>query len=447
MIAFENLLIQLNTAVSLLVLSCLLVMGLYLSIRLKCMPWRKTKFAFLMLWQEQATMQKEFINPFQGLMIALSAAISTSAVTGVAVAIALGGPGAVFWMWLVALLSMATQYAETVLAVEYRESLADGDYHGGVMYTIKNGLERKWLGWASFFALCGAIAAFGVGNLIPVHTIATAVANGFKIPPWQVGIIITCVTSVFILTGMTRFVNFTAYLIPVLVCVYLSLASWVIFHHLSQLPTAFALIIKSAFTPVAAISGFTGSTVWLAVRAGMEQGMVANDAGWGRGTIAHAAVKTLSPVRQGLIAMLGTVINVLLLGTVTALVILVTGSWHSGNSGLELSALGFTNQFHQNGSMIVILSLSLFGFVSVLSWSFYGERCVTFLGGEKWLWPYRLLWLAAIPVAATHKITVLWLLTTLLNSLMVIPNLLAILLLAPVLFRLTSNYLRIEDSV
>jgi AGCS family alanine or glycine:cation symporter len=440
----EVMLTQLNTLVWLSVMAGLLGMGLYLNVGLKCLPWRRITVAFKILRQASSTTNKEQISPFQGLMIALSAAISSGGISGVAVAIALGGPGAVFWMWIIALLSMVTQYAETALAVEYRETNEQGDYKGGPMYTIKNGLDKKWWWLASLFAWSGILATLGTGNMIQANIIAGALAENFNIPDWKTAIILTCLFSVMILAGLNQFAKFVAYLMPVLVVAYLGVALWVICHHLPQLPGAIGLIGKSAFTSTAAVSGFTGATIWLAMRSGLEQGVFFNDAGLGRGAIAHATVNTRSSVQQGLIAMLGTVINLFIIGTATALVIVVTGVWSSGKTGLALSVLAFSEDFH--GSVYFItLSLSLFAFMAILAWNFYGERCVIFLFGKKAILLYRLIWLVVLPVGATHKVTMVWQFASIFNACMAIPNLIAILLLAPVLFRITSNYVRIED--
>lgn len=442
----ELILTQLNAIIWLPVIAALLAMAVYLNVRLKCLPWRRIGTAVVMLWRGRSTAKKEHLSPLQSLMIALSATIGGGGgIVGIAIAITLGGPGAVFWLWTTALLGMVTQYAEAVLAVEYREQDEYGYYIGGPMCYIKNGLERKWLWLASFFALCGALAALGIGNMMQANAIATAVAVSFKIPAWKSAIIIACVTAVVVLTGVKRFVNFGVYLVSSIILVYLSAGLWVIFHHLPQLPGALLLIIKSAFTPTAAAAGFTGATVWIAVRSGLEQGIFCNDAGFGRGSIAHATADIPFAVQQGYIAMLGTLINVFLIGTVTALVIIVTGAWNSGKTGLDLSVLAFSGDFHHWSLWFVTLSVSLFAFMSLLGWSFYGERCATFLLGSRAVWPYRLLWLCIIPVGATHKITLIWLLASIFNALMAIPNLIALALLAPVLFRITRNYLRLEN--
>ncbi|MCK4841399.1 MAG: sodium:alanine symporter family protein [Methylococcales bacterium] len=419
----------------------LLGIGVFLMIGLKAFPWRYTVKSFVMLWKSRDSHQKGDISPYQALMTSLSATIGTGNIAGVATAIALGGPGAIFWMWVTAFFGMATKYAEAVLAVKYREVDELGHYVGGPMYYIKNGLGNNWRWLAASFALFGAIAAFGIGNMVQANSVADAVETMFQIPVWQTGLFITLCTAAVILGGISRIATVAAKLVPTMAIAYIVSALFVIISHIEQIPNAFLLIINSAFTETAAIGGFTGAAVWAAIRFGVARGIFSNEAGLGSAPIAHAAAKTKDPVQQGMIAMLGTFIDTLLVCTMTALVIILTGAWSSGETGAALSTLAFNTAMPGWGGYIVVSGLIIFAFTTILGWSYYGERCAEFLFGVKVIWPYRLLWLCAIPLGAMGKLGIIWLLADVLNGFMALPNLIALGLLSPVIFKVTKEYL------
>ena len=423
----------------------LLGVGVYLTLGLKAMPWRKTVPAFVILWRGRESKQRGDITPFQALMTALSATIGTGNIAGVATAIFLGGPGAVFWMWLTALFGMATKYAEAVLAVRYRETDARGKQVGGPMYYIKNGLGKnwRWLGW--LFALFGMLASFGIGNMVQANSVADAVNEMFEIPDWVTGSVIMAITAIVILGGINRIAEVAEKLVPIMAVAYISGALIVIFANLEQVPTALLLIIDSAFTGTAATGGFAGAAVWAAVRYGVARGIFSNEAGLGSAPIAHAAAKTDNPIQQGLIAMLGTFIDTLVVCTMTALVIVMTGVWNSGENGAALSALAFNTGLPGWGGYIVTCGLVVFAFTTILGWSYYGERCAEFIFGTKVILPFRLLWLMAIPLGAMGKLTIIWLFADVMNGLMAIPNLIALVLLSPVLFKLTRDFLASDN--
>jgi AGCS family alanine or glycine:cation symporter len=423
-------------------LAFLLGVGIFLTLGLRAFPWRYTIKSFVMLWKSRESEQEGDISPYQALMTSLSATIGTGNIAGVATAIALGGPGAIFWMWITALFGMATKYAEAVLAVKYREIDEEGRHVGGPMYYIKNGLGGRWYWLAVIFALLGAIAAFGIGNMVQANSVADAIETLFQIPVWQTGVVMTVLTAAVILGGLSRIASVAAKLVPTMAIAYIVSALFVIVTHYDRVPDALLLIINSAFTETAAVGGFTGAAVWAAIRFGVARGVFSNEAGLGSAPIAHAAARTKNPVQQGMIAMLGTFIDTLMVCTMTALVIMLTGVWSSGETGAALSTLAFNTAIPGWGGYIVVFGLVVFAFTTILGWSYYGERCAEFLFGVKVVWPYRVLWLCAIPVGAMGKLGLIWTLADVMNGLMAVPNLIALSLLSPVIFKVTRQYLK-----
>jgi len=308
------------------------------------------------------------------------------------------------------------------------------------MYYIKNGLTTKWRWLATAFAFFGAFAAFGIGNMVQANSVADAVETLFQIPTLYTAIALTLLSAVVILGGIHRIAEVASGLVPIMAISYITCALWVIFTHYQGIPQALDLIVQSAFTETAAVGGFTGAAVWAAIRFGVARGIFSNEAGLGSAPIAHAAAKTNDPVQQGMIAMLGTFIDTILICTMTALVIILSGAWSSGENGAALSTLAFEISLPGVGSYVVVLGLVVFAFTTILGWSYYGERCAEYLFGTKVIWPYRLLWLAAIPVGAMSKLTLVWLLADIMNGMMAIPNLIALALLSPVIFRMTTRY-------
>ena len=422
----------------------LLGAGIYLTIGLKALPWRKTPGAFLFLWRSRKSDQEGDISPFQALMTALAATIGTGNIAGVATAIYLGGPGAVFWMWITALFGMATKYAEAVLAIHFREVDVRGKHVGGPMYYIKNGMGKRWLWLGGLFALFGMLAAFGIGNMVQANSVAEAIRSMLEIPNWITGLVMTSIAAVVILGGINRIAEVAGSLVPFMALAYIAASLGIICMHLEQVPDALLLIVNNAFTGTAATGGFAGAAIWAAIRYGVARGIFSNEAGLGSAPIAHAAAKTENPVQQGMVAMLGTFIDTLLVCTMTALVIVLSGVWDSGETGAALSALAFNTALPGWGGYIVAFGLSIFAFTTILGWSFYGERCAEFLFGVKIILPYRILWLLAIPVGAMGKLSMIWLFADVLNGLMAVPNLIALVVLSPVVFRLSKEYFLME---
>lgn len=427
-----------------LMLVLILGVGLFLSIGLKLMPILKIGTGFhLMLASTKAKQGEENsgeIPPFQALMTALSATVGTGNIAGVATAIFLGGPGALFWMWMTALVGMATKYSEAVLAVKFREVDARGNHVGGPMYYIKNGLGSKWAWLGTTFAIFGGVAAFGIGNTVQANSMADVLHANFQIPTWVTGFIIMLLVGLVLIGGIRRIGRVAAALVPFMAVSYLTAGLIVLVLNAGAIPAAFSMIVEYAFTPIAAQGGFAGAMVWAAIRFGVARGIFSNEAGLGSAPIAHAAAQTKDPVRQGLIAMLGTFIDTLVICTITGLVIVTTGVWTSGESGAALTSAAFSASLPVVGEYIVPFALAIFAFTTILGWSFYGERCAEFLFGIKAIKPYRVLWVLAIPMGAMVSLDFIWLLADTLNAMMAIPNLVALALLSPVVFKLTRDY-------
>jgi len=418
--------------------------GLLLTVGTGFFPVRNLFPAFALLWKSRSVSdaEKGEISPFNALMTSLAATIGTGNIAGVATAIFLGGPGAIFWMWMTALVGMATKYAEAVLAVKYREVGENGGYVGGPMYYIKNGLGEKWHWLAFLFSLFGAIAAFGIGNTIQANSVADALSSVFSIPTWLTGLVMAVIVYAVLVGGIKRIAEVAAKLVPLMSVLYLLAASIIIVQYIAEVPTALALIVNDAFSGTAAAGGFAGAGVMAAIRFGVARGIFSNEAGLGTAPIAHAAAKTNNPVRQGEIAMLGTFIDTLVICTMTALVIILTGSWTSGETGAALSSYAFSIGMPGFGQYIVSIGLAIFALTTLLGWSYYGERCAEYLVGARVIPVYRIAWVLSIPIGAVMSLDLLWLMADVLNGLMAIPNLIALLLLSPVVFKLTKAAVR-----
>ena len=422
------------------ILVLILGTGFFLMLGLRLMPLRRLGFGFRMLWEGRTGQGKGDITPFNALMTALSATIGTGNIAGVATAIVLGGPGALFWMWCTALVGMATKYSEAVLAVHYREVDGAGNYVGGPMYYIKNGLGRKWMWLGGAFATFGFFAGFGIGNTVQANSVAHAVQSSFGVPTWVSGIIMTFLVGLVLIGGIRRIALVAGKLVHIMALAYVAAGLIILAINLDKIPGALDLILTHAFTPSAAGGGFAGATVMAAIRFGVARGVFSNEAGLGSAPIAHAAAQTDDPVRQGTVAMLGTFIDTLVICSMTGLVIIISGEWISGKTVAALSSPAFVNSLDGFGGNIVTLGLVLFAFTTMLGWSVYGERCATYLFGIRAIRPFRIAWVLAIPLGAVGQLDFIWLLADTLNALMAIPNLIALLLLSPVVFQVTRDY-------
>jgi len=421
-------------------LALLLGVGVYLTLGLKLMPWRKIGYGFKLLFSGHADKNHGEISPFQALMTALSATIGTGNIAGVATAIFLGGPGAIFWMWVTALFGMATKYGEAVLAVKYREVDTHGKYVGGPMYYIKNGMGNNWKWLGFLFALFGTIAAFGIGNMVQSNSVADALNSNFNINPLHTGIVLSILVALVVLGGIKRIGVVAGKLVPIMAIAYIAGSLIIIFSNFGEIGNAFNLIFSSAFSGTAATGGFAGAAVWAAIRFGVARGVFSNEAGLGSAPIAHAAAQTNDPVRQGMIGMLGTFIDTIIVCTMTALVIILTGTWSSGETGASLSTLAYGEGFN-GGNYIVTFGLVIFAFTTLIGWSYYGERCAEYIFGGNIIIPYRMLWVAATLAGTMFKLSFVWLLADVMNGFMAIPNLIALAVLSPVIFKVTKEYL------
>ncbi len=419
-----------------------LLMGtfIYLTIGLRGMSIWRIPLSLVLMMKGRRSSGHGDVSPFAALMTSLSATIGIGNIAGVATAIALGGPGAVFWMWITALLGSAAKYAEAVLAIEYRERAADGSFAGGPMYYIRNGLGPRWAWLGFLFALFGALAGFGIGNMVQANSVADALQSNFGLPTWISALAMFVLSALVILGGVRRIAQVSNWLVPFMAIGYLIVGLVILVLHIDKVPAAFALIFDGAFSGTAASGGFAGAAMAMAIRYGVARGIFSNEAGMGSAPIAHAAAQTDSAVRQGLIGSLGTFLDTIIVCSITALVILVTGSWESGATGATLSSQAFAAAMPGGGALVAI-ALALFAYSTILGWSYYSERCVVYLLGTRALPPFRLLWVVAVPFGALAQLDFVWLLADNLNALMAIPNLIALLLLSPVVFRLTREHL------
>ena len=426
----------------------ILGVGIFLNIGLKFMPLFNIGRAFKLLWSGRQTTDKGKgeIPPFQALMTALSATVGTGNIAGVATAVFIGGPGALFWMWMTALLGMATKFAEAVLAVHFREKDKNGSYVGGPMYYIKNGMGEKWKWLGTLFALFGTVACFGIGNGVQINSIAQVLDTTFAISPLVVGIVVMVLAGAVLLGGIKRIGAFAGALVPFMAVAYIGCGAVILISNAHAVLPAIGTVIQEAFTPSSAQGGFAGATVWMAIRYGVARGVFSNEAGLGSAPIAHASAHTDDPVRQGLIAMLGTFIDTILICSITGLVIIITGQWTSGESGAALTSAAFNQVLPGIGGYLVAVALAIFAFTTIVGWSVYGERCATYLFGHKAVLPFRIIFVLALPVGATMSLDFVWLLGDTLNAMMAIPNLIALAVLSPVVIKLTKGYFASESK-
>jgi alanine or glycine:cation symporter, AGCS family len=420
----------------------ILGVGLYLTFGLRLRSILQVPLSLAFLWRGRVREGKGEITPFNALMTELSATIGTGNIAGVATAIFLGGPGAIFWMWMTALVGMATKYAEAVLAVRYREQDSRGEWVGGPMYYIKNGLGAKWNWLAVAFALFASIAGFGIGNMVQANSVAHALNNSLAIPEWATGAVLFLLVGAVLIGGIQRIAAVAGKLVPFMAITYVAAGLIVLVLNIGAIPAALDLIFSHAFTPAAATGGFTGAAVWAALQFGVARGVFSNEAGLGSAPIAHAAAQTKGPVSQGLIAMLAPFIDTIIVCTFTALVVLTSGVWTSGQTGAALTSSAFEAALPVVGHHIVAFSLTLFAFTTLLGWSYYSERSLEYLFGVRIIKPFRIVWCIAVFVGATVELAFVWLLADTLNALMAIPNLIALALLSPVVFALSREFFK-----
>jgi AGCS family alanine or glycine:cation symporter len=379
------------------------------------------------------------VSPFQAVSTALASTVGVGNIAGIGTAIAIGGPGSLFWLWVSGILGMCTKYAEIVVALHYRERDASGTMRGGAMYVLRKGLGLPWLG--TLFALLTALAAFGIGNMTQANSVASAMDATFAVPVWVTGLVMVVLTAAVILGGIRRIGQVTEYLVPFMALLYL-LGGWIILAtHASAIPEALRLVIDGAFSGTAAAGGFAGSTIAMALRMGVSRGLFSNEAGLGSAPMVHAAANTDHPVRQGMYGIFEVFVDTILICTTTGLVILVTGVWSSGAAGAPLSAQAFSTGLPGTwGNIVVTTGLTLFAYSTVIGWSYYGETGIVYLFGSRAILPYRIAWLVFIYLGAVGSLQLVWGVADTLNGLMAIPNLIGVLASIPLLLRLQREF-------
>ncbi|MEW5783763.1 MAG: sodium:alanine symporter family protein [Bacillota bacterium] len=421
----------------------LILAGFYLTMRSGFIPLRRfPAVVYLTLGTLFRRCGREVrpgdISPFQALTTALAATVGTGNIAGVATAITLGGPGAIFWMWVSAFFGMTTKFSEIVLAVHYRRRTRDGGVVGGPMYALEHGLGYRFLGL--LFALFGATAAFGIGNLVQANSLAAVVRVTFGVPPLLTGIVLAALIAVVILGGIHRIGSITEKLVPSMALFYVISALVILLLHYTALPGALAEIIRGAFTGRAAAGGFAGAGVLQGMRYGVTRGVFSNEAGLGSASIAHAAARTDHPVRQGLWGIIEVFIDTHVICTLTALVLLATGAWTGSQEGASMTAEAFNRGLPGPGSVIVTIGLIFFAFSTLLSWSYYGEKCFEYLTAGVGGIYYRLAWIALIVVGSMGGLRAVWAIADTLNALMALPNLVGLLGLSGLVFQLNRQF-------
>ena len=440
---------------------CIIGVGLYLSIRTRFLQIRK--FPYSMKVTLGRMMKKKeasdgALTPFQAVCTALAATVGTGNVAGVAGAIAIGGPGAVFWMWISALLGMCTKFAEVTLAVHFRETNAQGDLVGGPMYYIKNGLDKKWHFLAYLFAAFGVLAVFGTGNATQVNTITTAIdstlssfnilpADAVKLVNLIIGVALAIIIALILIGGIKRIGNVTSKLVPFMAIMYIVLALGVIFFHIKAVPAVFASIIEGAFHPASVTGGVVGS-FFMSMKKGVSRGIFSNEAGLGTGSIAHACADTKKPVKQGFFGIFEVFVDTIIICTMTALVILCSGVPvnYGEAAGAELTISGFTTVYGSWVSIFTAVAMCCFAFSTIIGWGLYGTRCIEFLLGSRSNMPFMVLYSLTAIVGATMNLGLMWSIAETFNGLMVIPNLIAVFLLSGVVVKMTKEYFAKENG-
>lgn len=434
---------------------CIIGVGLLLSVRTKFLQIRKFPYAM------KQTIGKIFdkkdasegaMTPFQAVCTALAGTVGTGNIAGVAGAIAIGGPGAVFWMWISALLGMCTKFSEVTLAVHFREKNAVGDWVGGPMYYIKNGLKKHWHWLAVLFALFGVLTVFGTGNATQVNTITTAIDSAllnFNIIPESstkvvnlvIGIIVAILVAMILLGGVKRIGRVTERLIPFMALLYIVLAFGVIILNIDRVPGVFHSIIDGAFHPASVTGGIVGS-FFLSMKKGVARGIFSNEAGLGTGSIAHACADTGEPVKQGMFGIFEVFTDTILICTLTAMVILCSGIpvGYGSDAGAELTISGFTATYGNWVSIFTAIALCCFAFSTIIGWGLYGSRCMEYLSSEKWVKPFMVVYALVAIVGATMDLGMLWSIAETFNGLMAIPNLIALFLLSGTVVKLVKDY-------
>jgi len=417
--------------------------GIFLTIRLGFPQFKHTGYALKLIFKgavkkDSSEKEEGEISPFQALTSTLAATVGNGNIAGVATAVAAGGPGALVWMWLTALVGMATKMCEATMGVKYRIKDKDGAYAGGSMYFIKKGLGQGWLGW--LFAFFGAIAAFGIGDAVQTNSMALVGNSVFNIPVWLTGAVLTFLVWIVVVGGIKRIGEVTEKLVPTMAIFYIVGALIIIIAKINMLPWAIGEIFRSAFSGRAAIGGFAGATVAQAMRFGVARGIFSNEAGLGSASMAHAVAKTPHPARQGTIAMVGVMIDTLIICSMTGIVIVMTKSLETGLTSTALTAHAFASVLGGVGGPIVAIGSLLFGYSTIITWCYYGQQCSRYIFGPVVVKPYAWLFVIVAFLGAIAKVPFIWLLTDMLNGAMAIPNLIGLLFLSGVMAKELKDY-------
>lgn len=426
-------------------IALLLGTGLYLTIALRGLQLRFLLSALRIAFTKHPEEERSEgdISHFQALMTALSATVGSGNIAGVATAIAAGGPGALFWMWVTGLVGMATKYSEAILAIKYREVDRLGTMSGGPMYYISKGLGIRWL--ATLFAVFTAVSAFGIGNMVQSNSVADALGSAFNVPAWVSGAVMCAFTGLVVVGGIRAIAKVTSVIVPFMIIFYFVGAFLCILENIENIPRAFYLIIYHAFTPTAAAGGFLGATVHETVRLGISRGIFSNESGLGSSPIAAAAAKTKNPVRQALVSMTQTFIDTLVVCSLTGLAIVLTDVWTTGKTGASLTAAAFQVSLPgEFGPYVVALSLVFFAYSSILGWCYYGEKAIEYVFKEASVLPYRVVFTVFVLLGSLVKLEVVWLFADVMNALMAFPNLVGIIGLTGVVVYETRKHIRCD---
>lgn len=382
------------------------------------------------------------VSSFKALCVALSATVGTGNIVGVATAVKVGGPGALFWMWMAAFFGMATKYAEGLLAIKYRSMDENGEIAGGPMYYIRNGMGEKYKPLATFFAIaCILVAYLGIGTFPQVNAIVDSVELSFGVPKIASDAVLTLLVAAVTLGGLQSIAQVASRIVPFMAVLYTIISLVLIFMHISEVPAAIGMILESAFTGHAAVGGFTGATIMMAMQNGIARGVFSNESGLGSAPIAAAAAKTKWPAEQGLISMTGTFIDTIIICSMTGLALILTGVWSGDTAGAAMTSAAFSSAFGTAGAMLLSVSLTLFAFTTILGWNYYGERACIYLLGTKRVLPYRVIFILLIASGAFLKLEAIWILADIVNGLMAIPNLIALIALSGIVVAETRLYL------
>lgn len=414
--------------------------GIYLSTRLGLLQVFRLPKALKLIFSAEAKGQGD-ISSFAALATALAATIGTGNIVGVATAIKLGGPGALFWMWMAAFFGMATKYAEGVLAIKYRTRDTNGDIAGGPMHYIVNGMGKHWKPLAIAFSIFGVmVALFGSGTFTQVNSITDALNNTVGWSPKVISLVLAVLVSIIIFGGIQSISKVAEKIVPFMAIIYILATLTILAFHFDYIIPGLGLVLHSAFTGKAATGGFAGATVVTAIQAGIARGIFSNESGLGSAPIAAAAAKTEEPVEQGLVSMTGTFIDTIIICTLTGLSIIVTGDWSSNLNGATLTQSAFSSVFGNFGVYTLTISLILFAFTTILGWCYYGERCFEFLFGVKAIPVYRIVFIAMVALGGYISLETIWVIADIVNGLMAIPNLIALLALSPIIIKETKHY-------